>query len=161
MRSLESSHSSLDNGMVCLSRWNVTGDCQKSERLRGSLARNLRLTSQNLACCPAPCRDRPRQKKEISRRVVGAKGDTDWPRHVPPGFQHVSTFPEPRLAQNSHQQSSDALLPKGMETKVGPLREVQWVLPPSSASLHLHTVPPTPWPHKAMGLLLSRFNTRC
>lgn len=142
VRSLKSSHSSLDNGMVCLSRWNVTGDCQKSERgWRGSLARNLRLTSQNLACCPAPCRDRTRQKKEISRRVVGAKGDTDWLRLVPLGFQHGSTFPEPRLAQNSHQQSSDAPLPRGMETKVGPLQDVQWVLPlpvpPSTYILYL------------------------
>lgn len=114
---------------------------EKRERLRGSLARNLRLTSQNLACCPAPCRDRTRQKKEISRRVVGAKGDTDWLRLVPLGFQHGSTFPEPRLAQNSHQQSSDAPLPRGMETKVGPLQDVQWVLPlpvpPSTYILYL------------------------
>lgn len=42
---------------------------------------------------------------------------------------------------------------------MGPLPHVQWVLPPSSDSLPLNTVPPPPWHHEALGHLLSRFNT--
>lgn len=91
----------------------------------GGQGERLRSTCLNLAFCPAPRKDQPRQKKASSsgvgvgskRRYRLAKTHSYWL------FLHGCMFPEPLLTQNSNSQHRawiDTPLPKGTEPKGTP-----------------------------------------